>query len=219
MKVIVLASGKGGVGKTTLAAHLAVAAEQAGDGPVVMVDTDPQGSLADWWNAREQETPRFATAALDSLAAQLERLAAAGFALAVLDTPPTVTAGVAAVVRLADLVLVPARPSPHDLRAVGHTIDIIEAADRPHAFVVTMAKPAARLTAQAVAALSAHGQVAPVLIGDRVDFAASMTDGRTVLEVTARGSSAEEIRQLWTFTKQALGIGTKTRRRASTIAR
>ena len=58
MKVIVLASQKGGVGKTTLAANLGVAAEIAGDGPAVQIDTDPQGSLAAWWNAREASTPR-----------------------------------------------------------------------------------------------------------------------------------------------------------------
>jgi len=56
MKTIVFASQKGGSGKTTLAAHLAVAAEMAGDGPCVVIDTDPQASLADWWNVRESET-------------------------------------------------------------------------------------------------------------------------------------------------------------------
>jgi chromosome partitioning protein len=57
MYVIVLASQKGGAGKTTLAAHLAVAAEAAGDGPAVLIDTDPQGSLSAWWNVRKAEVP------------------------------------------------------------------------------------------------------------------------------------------------------------------
>ncbi len=60
MKTIVFASQKGGAGKTTLAAHLAVAAVKAGDGPCVLIDTDPQASLTDWWNGREDETPAFA---------------------------------------------------------------------------------------------------------------------------------------------------------------
>ena len=57
MYVIVLASQKGGAGKTTLAAHLAVIAEAAGDGPAVLIDTDPQGSLSAWWNVRKADSP------------------------------------------------------------------------------------------------------------------------------------------------------------------
>ena len=60
MQTIVLASQKGGAGKTTLAAHLAVAAEEAGVRPAVLIDTDPQGSLAAWWNARQAESPALA---------------------------------------------------------------------------------------------------------------------------------------------------------------
>ncbi|MDE2462343.1 MAG: ParA family protein, partial [Alphaproteobacteria bacterium] len=52
MHVLVLASQKGGSGKTTLSGHLAVEAMLAGVGPVALIDTDPQGSLAEWWNAR-----------------------------------------------------------------------------------------------------------------------------------------------------------------------
>ena len=57
MKVVALASRKGGSGKTTLAGHLAVEAERRGAGPVAMIDVDPQGSLADWWNVRSAEAP------------------------------------------------------------------------------------------------------------------------------------------------------------------
>ena len=55
-----MASQKGGSGKTTLSGHLAVQAQRAGAGPVVLIDIDPQGSLADWWNEREAEYPAFA---------------------------------------------------------------------------------------------------------------------------------------------------------------
>ncbi|MDD3433274.1 MAG: ParA family protein, partial [Tepidiphilus sp.] len=105
MKIIVIASQKGGVGKTTLAAHLAVLAEQEGAGPAVLIDTDPQGSLSAWWNSREADTPALASASLADLAAKLEGLAAAGFKLAIIDTPPAITAAIRQVVKLADLVL------------------------------------------------------------------------------------------------------------------
>ena len=60
MKVLALCSQKGGVGKTTLCGHLGVEAEIKGHGPVALIDTDPQGSLASWWNEREAPEPVFA---------------------------------------------------------------------------------------------------------------------------------------------------------------
>ena len=57
MHIIAVASQKGGSGKTTLAGHLAVQADRSGFGTVALVDTDPQGSLSEWWNARTAETP------------------------------------------------------------------------------------------------------------------------------------------------------------------
>jgi len=212
MKTIVLASQKGGVGKTTLAAHLAVAAEQAGDGPCVLIDTDPQASLAAWWNGRQAETPAFAHATLKELPAKLEALDQAGYALAFIDTPPAITESIRAVVAQADFVLIPTRPSPHDLRAVGRTVELAAAASRPFGFAVTQAKPNSRLTVQAMAALSAHGVVAPAIVHDRVDYAASMIDGRTVLELDPRGRSAAEIAELWSFVKDRMAENTKARK-------
>ncbi|EAZ7030462.1 MULTISPECIES: ParA family protein [Pseudomonadota] len=213
MKILVLASQKGGAGKTTLAAHLAVAAEQAGAGPAVLIDTDPQGSLSAWWNSREADTPALAAATLAELPAKLAALAEAGFELAVIDTPPAITAAISDVVKLADFVLIPTRPSPHDLRAVGSTVDIAQEAGRPFAFAVTQAKPTARLTVQAVAALSAHGAVAPAIVHDRVDYAASMVDGRTVQEADSKSRSAEEIAQLFAFVQERMHEKTKARKK------
>lgn len=212
MKIVVLASQKGGAGKTTLAAHLAVAAESARDGPCVLIDTDPQASLAEWWNGRGAETPAFAPATLKELAGKLEALARAGFAYAFIDTPPAITESIRAVVVLADLVLIPTRPSPHDLRAVGRTVELAADAGRPFAFAVTQAKPNTRLTVQAMAALSAHGVVAPAIVHDRVDYAASMIDGRTVLEVDPRGRSAGEVTELWSFVKERINEKKKSRK-------
>ena len=212
MKTIVLASQKGGAGKTTLAAHLAVAAVKAGDGPCVLLDTDPQASLAAWWNGRTDETPAFAPATLKELSAKLKALGAAGFAYAFIDTPPAITEAIQAVVAQADFVLIPTRPSPHDLRAVGRTVELAVAAGRSFAFTVTQAKPNSRLTVQAMAALSEHGVVASTVVHDRVDYAASMIDGRTVLEMDPRGRSAGEVAELWQFVKARMNESTKTRK-------
>lgn len=209
--VIVLASQKGGAGKTTLAAHLAVVAEAAGAGPAVLIDTDPQGSLSAWWNERQVDSPALALSSVAELPKNLAELAQAGFAVAVVDTPPAITEAISSVVRSANLVLIPTRPSPHDLRAVGSTVALVEEAGKPFAFVVTQAKPNARLTVQAVTALSAHGVVAPSIVHDRVDFAASMIDGRTVTETDRKGKSAAEMAELWKFVLKRTAESTKAR--------
>jgi len=117
MHVLAIASRKGGVGKTTLAGHLAVQAERSGAGPVAVADVDPQGSLADWWNARAAPTPVFLRSTASRFAEDVSNLRDLGIALLVIDTPPALGAVVAEVVRLSDLVLIPTRPSPHDLLA------------------------------------------------------------------------------------------------------
>ncbi len=106
MKTLVLASQKGGVGKTTLAAHLAVAAEKAGNGPCVLIDTDPQASLAAWWNGRKADTPAFAPVTPQELTRKLEALSQAGYAYAFIDTPPAITESIRAWVAQADFVLI-----------------------------------------------------------------------------------------------------------------
>jgi len=116
----------------------------------------------------------------------------------------------------ADFVLIPTRPSPHDLRAVGSTVELALGAQRPFAFAVTQAKPNSRLTVQAMAALSEHGVVAPAIVHDRVDYAASMIDGRTVLEVDPKGRSAAEVTELWSFVKSRMHEGKKARKKAGT---
>lgn len=198
MKVIVLASQKGGAGKTTLCGHLGVQAALTGS-KVALVDTDPQGSLAEWWNVRESENPAFATASIQSLASDIEQLRKEGFDYVFIDTPPAVTATIKAVVDLADLVIIPTRPSPHDLRAVGKTVDIVNECSRRMVFVVNGAANRARITAEAAIALSQHGAVSPTVIYQRTDFASSMIDGRTAQEIDPQGKSSNEVAYLWSY--------------------
>ena len=108
------------------------------------------------------------------------------------------------VISVAELIVVPTRPSPHDLRAVGATVDLCERAGKPLIFVVNAATPKARITSEAAVALSQHGTVAPVTLHHRTDFAASMIDGRTVMEVDPNGRSAGEVTQLWSYVSDRL---------------
>jgi chromosome partitioning protein len=194
LRVLALASQKGGSGKTTLSGHLAVQAQRAGAGPVVLIDIDPQGSLADWWNEREAEFPAFAQTTVARLASDLALLRQQGFRLAVIDTPPAITMAIQSVISVAELIVVPTRPSPHDLRAVGATVDLCERAGKPLIFVVNAATPKAKITSEA----------APVTLHHRTDFAASMIDGRTVMEVDPNGRSSQEVTALWNYISDRL---------------
>jgi chromosome partitioning protein len=205
MHVIAIASQKGGSGKTTLAGHLAVAAQEAGAGPVVLIDTDPQGSLTDWWNVRQSTTPLFARATAARLTQGIARIRDLGVRLLIIDTPPAIAETMVEAIRLADLVVVPARPSPHDLRAAGATVETIARLGKPLLFVINAATPRARITAEAAIALAQHGTLAPVIIHHRTGFAASMIDGRTVMEIPGDERSADEVRRLWEYVGGRLG--------------
>lgn len=204
MHVLVSSSAKGGVGKTTICRHLAVEAERVGDGPVALIDTDPMGGLSAWWNERPGDSPVFVPTTLAGLPDTLRRLSAAGVAIVVVDTPPASGEVIHQVVRLADLVVVPVRPSPDDLRAVGATVDIVEAEGKPMIFVINAATKRARLTTQAAITLSQHGAVADPVIHRAEAYPTSSLGGLTVGELDPNGGPAQEIAALWKFVRGRL---------------
>jgi chromosome partitioning protein len=218
MKTIIITSQKGGSGKTTLAAHLAVEAERVGDTPVWMIDTDKQGTLSLWHERRESGTPQRADVPFVRLAEGLKVLQDQGAAYCFIDTPPTISDQNAAILGLADLVLIPVRPSPADLWAVSETVTLVKAADKPFLFVITQAKAQASITAQTIAALSEHGRVAQAFIADRVPYAVAMTGGRTAPELGAKSAAAEEVSALWRDVKSCFQEKVKTVKHLRSVA-
>jgi chromosome partitioning protein len=198
MHVVVFAARKGGASKTTLTAHLGIEAARRGHGPVLLMDTDPQQSLREWWDLREAEAPGMVDAKLDTLAGEVAKVRGRP-GLLMIDTPPLEAATIEKVISVADLVVIPVKPSPHDLKGVGVTVRMAKAAGKPFIFVVTQAVPRASLTMQAPLALSQHGPVATTIMHYRVDYAGSMTDGRVVQEVDPNGKAAEEMAALWEY--------------------
>jgi chromosome partitioning protein len=198
MHVVGIASRKGGSGKTTLSAHLAVAAQRPGS--VLSRRSTPtrRGGLAGWWNARAAEAPRWIDP-IHGLPAAVSAARTTGYGLLLIDTPPSLSETIAEVLTVADLVLIPVRPSPNDLRAVGGTVELAKRARRRMVFVVTQATQRARITAEAAILLSQYRTVAPVMIYSRVDYATSMTDGRTAGELDPDSRSGAEIVALWTY--------------------
>jgi chromosome partitioning protein len=167
------------------------------------MDADPQGGLAGWWNVRSANEPVFLDTA-KGLKAAITAARRAGFQAVMIDTPPSLSETIAEVLTLADLVVIPVRPSPNDLRAVGGTVELAAQAGKPMVFVINQATAQARITAEAAIALSQHGTVAPVMIHHRVDFATSMTDGRSAGELDPAAKSATEIAELWTYLNSRL---------------
>ena len=141
---------------------------------------------------------------LRELEGKLGALRDAGFAYCFIETPPALTEQNRQVLKIADLVLIPTRPSPNDLWSLAATLDLVKQSETPFVFVLTQAKANARITVQTIAALSQHGQVFQSVIHDRVDYAASMTDGRTAMEINASGPAAAELAELWKLMRKRL---------------
>jgi chromosome partitioning protein len=203
MLTICFCSTKGGGGKSTLTAHLSVEAEKQGDGPVAIIDADPQASLARWWNLRQAATPAFIQTKLEEIPRRLTDLKEAGFKFVMIDTPGADVGFTRSILKHADLTVIPSRPSPLDLGTLGATVEMVEAESVPLLFVLNAVTPRTRISAQAMMALSQHGPVT-AMIHQRTDYASSMTDGRVAGELDPSSRSADEIAQLWHSVLKAL---------------
>lgn len=192
MQTIIVASQKGGAGKSTLCAHLAVQARLSGQ-TVYLIDTDPQGSLSSWHDKRATEDIQRVELPFTQIQQGLAILVGKGVDLVLIDTAPSRSDENATLFALADLVLIPVRASPADLWAVGATVQQLKAAGTPFLFVLNAVKASASITAQAAASLSAHGQVAETFLADRTAYAAAMIDGRAAQELAPRGPAAKEL--------------------------
>ena len=213
MRTIIVANQKGGSGKSTLVTHLAVAAERAGDGPVDLTDTDPQGTTADWFNAREADSPGYVPATMDNLAEKVKALEEAGAEWLFVDTAPSINEQNAELLKLADLIIVPLCASPNDVRALGKTLPVLLNTGKPFVFVLTRVNPQAKLTVQTVMTLSEHGTVIQPALRERVAFPTSMIDGRTAQEIEPNGAAGKEVAELWDSVKRRFDEKTNTKKK------
>ena len=210
MQVIVINSQKGGSGKTMLCKHLAVEAERAGDGPVFLVDTDPQGSLTGWHSKRESQHPVLVDVPFSGMAKGLELLKKHGAKYCIIDTASGRLDVASELFKLANLVIFPLQDSEDDLTAAPVTIQNLKQVGAPFLFVLTRVKPNTLITAQAAAVLSKHGQVAEIFIGDRTGYKSRWENGKTVTEAEPKGPAAKEIAALWGSIKACLHANMKT---------
>ena len=190
MRTIALINQKGGVGKTTVALHLAAAFQSAGSDALV-IDLDPQASAAEWHDARENPLPHVESIQPARLAKVVENAREIGTGMLVLDTAPHAEATALEAARLADMVLVPCQPSIMDLRAMRKTVELLKLVKVP-AFAVLNGVPAFGTVADEAAEMiqgSLGLAVCPVRLGDRVAYNRCLITGQVAQEVEPQGKA------------------------------
>jgi len=199
--IITVAQQKGGSGKTTVAAHLAVAFVRAGKS-VGLLDIDPQGSLGEWFERREQSLGEdeaglsFRTASGWGARREARQLAR-DHDIVVVDTPPKSDLEIRPAIEMADLVLVPVQPTPVDLWATAPTLAMTAKEGVGSLIVINRAVSRALLTGEIVAAAGELGHaIADSHLGNRVAYPQSMGEGRTVQETAPGGLAADEVAAL-----------------------
>ena len=196
--VITIAQRKGGAGKTTLAAQLAVTWAQSG-ARVAVLDIDPQGSLAAWVELRRARLGASAVG-LDFAALPGWRAAtwieeqARRADLIVIDNPPHAETEAQIAVRAAGLVIIPVQPSPLDLWATEATLKMVRDERRRALVVLNRVPPRSTLTDHVAAELARSGApVAATRIGNRIALVRVMMSGLGVVESEGASRAAAEI--------------------------
>jgi len=199
--VVTVAQQKGGAGKTTLAAHLAVAWTAQGK-RVAVLDIDPQRSLTMWYRLRAETIGDAGAGLLGNsvqgwrVAGEVERLARAHDVVLV-DSPPHAETEARAAIRAAHLAVVPVQPSPMDVWATTPTLELARAERTRAVAVLNRVPPRANLTEHMRAELEATGaRIAETAVGNRVALASALAEGRAVGERQPRSRATAEIRAL-----------------------
>lgn len=199
--ILTVAQQKGGSGKTTLSAHLATALAYHGM-RVAILDCDPQGSLGEWYEAREQKLGEDATGLTFRTASgwgarREARSLSSDYDAVVIDTPPKTDTEARPAIEAATLVVVPVQPSPMDVWACGSTIQLAAKERTPALLVLNRVPPRAAITQEMAETLAkTDAPLAKTRIGNRVGFAGAMKQGLTILDTDKSGKGTAEITAL-----------------------
>ena len=198
MQTIALVAQKGGTGKTTLALSLAVEAAARGR-PTLIIDLDPQASACRWGDRRTSDAPSIIDAQPARLANALAKAREAGIDLAIIDTPARIEQAAAEAARLADLIVIPSKPSIYDLETLQTSLELVTGrAKRPPVVVLNAVPPQGSRAGQAREAIRAMGlAVSAASLGNRVAFEYAAQLGLSAAEYEPDGKAAEEIRHVY----------------------
>jgi len=209
VQIITLAAQKGGVGKTTLAVNLAVAAQAVGV-KTALFDLDQQESATAWSERREAELPHVEPISARRLGQAIDAAEANGFALTIIDTPPAAGAEAAAAAQRANLVLIPCRPSLIDLDAINRTAELVTSTGRTGFVVLNAAPPTATTLLDDARTLAENTglTVARAVLRERSAYRAAWPFGLGVIEHEPAGKAAQEVAFLREFLFEELHMCT-----------
>lgn len=200
MKVLAVISQKGGVGKTTLATSLAVAAEADGKS-VAVLDLDPQATATFWHDTRGKDTPAVVSIQPIRLAAVIKAAKEQGTDMVIIDGAAVQREIAYDAAAVADFVLVPTKPAVFDIKSMTDTISAIQQHNKPMAIVLNMIAPTGVENTDAFDAAEVLGvDICPVTIGNRKAFFRAQSEGLAAQEFEPNGKAAEEIQKLYTYT-------------------
>ena len=200
MKVLAVLSQKGGVGKTTLATSLAVAAEADGKS-VAVIDLDPQATASFWHDTRGKDTPAVVSIQPVRLGAVIKAAKEQGTDLVIIDGAAVQREIAYDAAAVADFVLVPTKPAVFDIKSMTETIKAVQQHQKPLAIVLNMIAPTGVENTDAFDAAEILGvDICPVTIGNRKAFFRSQGEGLAVQEFEPGGKAAEEVQELYKYT-------------------
>ncbi len=168
----------------------------------ILIDLDPQKTLENWWKKREDSNPFLTDIDPYNIENAISKLNMHNFDLCIIDTPGDTSINAINGIKVADLVLIPSKPTSPDLAAIGRTISMVKAESKNFIFVITQAVSRTKLAVQGVSILSEFGVVAPSTISNRVSYANAMNIGSSA---SADDKVAlEELTAIWSFINDKL---------------
>lgn len=206
LKIICVTNQKGGCGKSTLTVNVSGALAAKGY-HVGIMDIDPTSNSTMWIKARELGDPELLSIGIDQLEAVIPKLDAGGLDFLIIDTPGFKHNDIFALLKIADLLVLPSKASYFDLWSTVESLASLSAKEvhTPRMFVLNEVHPTTNIATDAVVALSAAGRLGPT-IHYKAGFVNSLKTGSTLAEIDKRNKGAREIAALTDAILMQLGF-------------